>query len=170
MTVYRRKLGMTSDGRRPSFHQVTDELRETVVDSGVSNGICVVSTHHTTCSMMVQEASFDLTYNGLEFLQQDLWDVIEAVVPTSRVEGQYRHPGPKLTAFSAEHGESARETLNTDAHLRSALLGRSESIPVVDGELDLGRFAHVYFVDFDQTRSREREISFTVIGETGSPS
>lgn len=165
MTVYRQIVKVTSDGRRPSFHQVTEELREAVVASGVHNGISVVSTHHTTCSVMVQEASFDRTYNGLEFLQQDLWDVIEAIIPTSRVEGQYRHPGPELTAFSAEHGETARQTLNTDAHLRSALMGRSETIPVVDGQLDLGLFAHVYFIDFDQTRSRDREISITVIGE-----
>ena len=164
MIVFRRTIGATSDGRRPSFHQITEEARRTVAESGVRDGMCVVSTHHTTCSVMVQEASFDTTYNGLEYLQQDLWDVIEEIVPTSRVEGQYRHPGPKLTEFSAEHGESARETLNTDAHLRSAIMGRSESIPVVAGELDLGSFAHIYFIDFDQTRSRQREISISVMG------
>lgn len=114
---------------------------------------------------MIQEASFDVTYNGLEYLQQDLWDVFEKIIPTTRVEGQYKHPGPELTEFSRQHGEDKHETLNTDAHLRSAILGRSESLPISDGRLDLGQFAHIYFVDFDQTRSRDREIAVRVLGE-----
>ena len=75
------------------------------------------------------------------------------------------HPGPKLTEFAAEHGEDKPQTLNTDAHLRSAFLGRSETIVVKKGEPDLGKFGHVYFVDFDQTCAREREIQIQLIGE-----
>ncbi|MGB3483497.1 MAG: secondary thiamine-phosphate synthase enzyme YjbQ [Mycobacterium sp.] len=165
MVIHSRTLNTTSHGRRPSFHQLTDGVKETVAESGVKEGICVISTHHTTCSVMIQEASFDTTYNGLEFLQQDLWDVFEKIIPTSRVEGQYKHPGPELTEFSRQHGEEKHETLNTDAHLRSAFLGRSETLPVIDGQLDLGQFAHVYFVDFDQTRSRNRQVSVRIIGE-----
>ena len=44
-------------------------------------------------------------------------------------------------------------------------MGRSESIVVIDGKMDLGSFAHVYFVDFDQTRSRTRTVQVQVIGE-----
>ncbi|MBQ2770550.1 MAG: YjbQ family protein [Clostridia bacterium] len=91
--------------------------------------------------------------------------MFEAIIPTCRKEGQYMHPGPILTQFSAEHGEDKPETLNTDAHLRSAIMGRSESIVVIDGKMDLGSFAHVYFVDFDQTRSRTRTVQVQVIGE-----
>lgn len=168
MTVHREVIQVTSDGRRPSFHQLTDRVRRAVADSRVADGLCVVSTHHTTCSVMVQEASFDTTLNGLEYLEQDLCDVFDRIVPPCRTDGQYRHPGPLLVEFSGQHGETPRQTLNTDAHLRSALLGRSEAIPVVGGLPDLGTFAHVYFVDFDQTRSREREISVVVMGETGA--
>lgn len=75
------------------------------------------------------------------------------------------HPGPKLTEFSREHGEDKPETLNTDGHLRSAFLGRSESIVVADGSLDMGKFGHVYFVDFDQTHTRTRQIQVQIIGE-----
>ena len=75
------------------------------------------------------------------------------------------HPGPELTKFSALHGEDKPQTLNTDAHLRSALLGRSESVVVVDGKLDLGKFGHIYFVDFDQTCAREREVQVQILGE-----
>jgi len=56
-------------------------------------------------------------------------------------------------------------SLNTDAHLRSVLLGRSESIPIVDGKLELGEFGRIYFADFDQVRARERTVRFQVVGE-----
>jgi thiamine phosphate synthase YjbQ (UPF0047 family) len=144
---------------------ITDQVGEIVNRSGVKNGICVVYSHHTTCSVITQECSFDEAYTGLEYLQQDLADIFEKIIPTCRKEGQYMHPGPKLTEFAAQHNESKSETLNTDAHLRSVLLGRSESVVIIDGRLDLGEYGHIYFVDFDQTRSRERQVQVQVIGE-----
>ena len=75
------------------------------------------------------------------------------------------HPGPKLTEFSAQHGEDKPQTLNTDGHLRSVFLGRSETIVVADGALDLGKFGHIYFIDFDQTCSRSREVQVQIMGE-----
>ncbi len=165
MNIFREAIQLTSTGMRPTFHMVTQQVKETVSRSGIQNGICVVCTHHTTCSVTVQECSFDETYTGLEFLQQDLLDVFEALIPTCRREGQYMHPGPKLTEFSKAHGEDKPETLNTDAHLRSAMMGRSATLIVVDGEPDLGSFGHVYFIDFDQTRPRERTLQIQVMGE-----
>lgn len=165
MTVHRESFKKESTGYRPTYHMVTDQAREIVKNSGVKNGICVVSTHHTTCSVMTQECSFDKTYTGLEYLQQDLTDIFENIIPTCRKEGQYMHPGPELTQFSWEHGESKPETLNTDAHLRSVFIGRSVTIQVVDGELDLGSFGHIYFIDFDQTRPRTRQVDVMVMGE-----
>jgi len=165
MKVLRETLQAKSTGIRPTFHTITDQVCELVKKSSVKEGICVVYTHHTTCSVMTQECSFDKAYTGLEYLQQDLTDIFEKIIPTCRKEGQYMHPGPELTAFSAIHGEDKPETLNTDAHLRSVLLGRSETIVIADGELDLGKFGHIYFVDWDQTRAREREIQIQIIGE-----
>ena len=114
---------------------------------------------------MIEEESFDTAYTGLTYLQQDLTDVFEKMIPTCRKEGQYMHPGPELTIFSAQHGEDKPGTLNTDAHLRSSIMGRSESIPIFDGSLDLGEFGHIFFVDFDHTRARERQVSIHIIGE-----
>lgn len=165
MKTVRESFHAVSTGIRPTFHTITEKVQEIVNHSGIENGICVVYSHHTTCSVMIQECSFDLTYTGLEYLQQDLLDVFEEIIPTCRKEGQYMHPGPELTRFSAEHGEDKPQTLNTDAHLRSALLGRSETIVIADGQLDLGKFGHIYFVDFDQTCARERLIQVQIIGE-----
>ncbi len=165
MKMARETITVQSTGMRPTFHCVTEMVADALRRSGVQNGICVVYTHHTTCSVMTQECSFDKCYNGLEFLQQDLVEVLENIIPTCRREGQYLHPGPELTAFSARHGEDKPQTLNTDAHLRSGLIGRSETIVVADGQLDLGKFAHLYFVDFDQTCARQRQIQVQILGE-----
>ena len=165
MIIFREEIKVVSPGIRPAFHTITDEVRDIVKRSGVKNGICVVYSHHTTCSVMMQECSFDKTYTGLEYLQQDLCDIFENIIPTCRKEGQYMHPGPELTEFSRSVGEDKPYTLNTDGHLRSVFLGRSETVIVMDGDLDLGEFGHLYFVDLDQTRGRERTIQVQVMGQ-----
>jgi thiamine phosphate synthase YjbQ (UPF0047 family) len=45
------------------------------------------------------------------------------------------------------------------------LVGRSETIVVINGKLDLGEFGKIYFIDFDQTRARTRTVQIQVIGE-----
>ena len=86
--------------------------------------------------------------------------------PACRHEGQYLHPGPKHIAHAVGNlGEEAWWSLNTDAHIRSGFIGRSETIPVVGGRMELGEFGRIYFVDFDAMRPRDRTVHFTVMGE-----
>lgn len=165
MKVYRETYKVQSTGIRPTFHMVTDEVKEIVKRSGVKDGICLVYSHHTTCSVVTQEDAFDKSYTGLDYMQQDLVDIFEKIIPTCRREGIYMHPGPEATVFAAEHGEDKTGVINTDAHLRSMFMGRSETIPIVDGALDLGSFGHIYFIDFDWTRARERTVFVQIIGE-----
>lgn len=165
MKIVRKAFKVHSTGMRPTFHTVTERVKEIIVQSNVKAGICVVYSRHTTCAVMIDEDSFDKAYTGLTYLQQDLTDVFEKIIPRCRKEGQYMHPGPELTVFAAEHGEDKPGTLNTDAHLRSSIMGRSETIPITDGNLELGEFGHIYFVDFDHTRAREREVIVQILGE-----
>ena len=165
MKQHREIIALNTVGGRPSFHKITEEVQEIVNKSGVMNGICVVYSCHTTCSIITQEFSHDINYAGLEFIQQDLVDVLEKIVPTCRKEGQYMQPGPLLTEYAKSIDEPKWQCLNTDGHLRSALIGRSESFGIVDGKIDLGRFGQIYFIDFDQTRPRERRATIQIIGE-----
>lgn len=163
--VYKESFRVQSDDKMCTFHNVTEQTREMVKRSGVRDGIAVVYSHHTTCCVITQECAFDRSMTGLETLQQDLVDVFEAIVPTCRREGLYLHPGPKALQFAEEHGEDARGCHNTDAHLRSSIVGRSETIVIDGGKLDLGEFGFIYFIDFDQTRARERTVQVMIIGE-----
>jgi secondary thiamine-phosphate synthase enzyme len=165
MATHHESFTIQSD-RRPTFHDVTATVKEVVKRSGIRNGITVVYSQHTTCSVLIQEESHDENYWGTKFILQDLVEVLEKLVPTCRTEGQYLHPGPKHIAHATGNlKEEASWSLNTDAHLRSCLLGRSESIPLVDGELELGQFGVIYFADFDQVRARQRTVRVQVVGD-----
>lgn len=166
MKIYRGTVNLQSEDHRPDFHNVTNDVKRIIEDSGVKNGICVVYSHHTTCSVMIQECSHDLNYFGREYLQQDLNNIMEKFIPTCRTEGQYLHPGPKHIEFALSiPGEEAKGSLNTDAHLRSSFFGRSETIPIVDGKPSLGDFGFVYFIDWDQVRERKRVCEIQILGE-----
>lgn len=163
--VYREAIKLQSNDKVCTFHNVTAQTKEIVERSGIKNGIVVVYSHHTTCSVITQEAAFDVSMTGLETLQQDLVEVFENIIPTCRKEGMYLHPGPKALKFAEEHDEDARGCHNTDAHLRSSIIGRNVTIVMADGEMDLGEFGYIYFIDFDQTRARQRTVQVMIIGE-----
>jgi secondary thiamine-phosphate synthase enzyme len=167
MRVYHESFTIQSD-RRPTFDDVTDQVQLALCNSGISDGLLVVFSQHTTCSVLIQEASDDLNYWGTELLMQDLVNTLEKIIPTCKTEGQYLHPGPKHIQAAAGRAEEPFWSLNTDAHLRSVLLGRSVTIPVVNGDLLLGEFGRVYFADFDQVRARQRTVRVQVLGESGS--
>lgn len=166
MTVHYEKFQLQSEGLHPTFHDVTVQVNEVIAKSKVKNGMCLVYSGHTTCSVMTQESSHDKTYFGLEFLQQDLCDILEDMIPTCRTEGQYMHPGPEHIKFALSiPGEEEKFCLNTDAHLRSVFFGRSVTLPIVDGKVQLGLFGHIYFIDWDQVRGRSRTCQVMVMGE-----
>ena len=150
----------------PAFNDVTDRVTQVVSESGITDGIAVVYSQHTTCSVLIQEDSIDTTLRGTKYVLQDLLNVLDAVIPPCTREGQYLHPGPQCVRHSVDVvGEAPAWTLNTDAHLRSCLLGRSESIPIVSGKLLLGEHGHVYFADLDGTRPRKRVVHVQVVGD-----
>ena len=166
MKVYHKSFTVISDKFKPVFHDVTEKAQEIVSESGVKNGIAVVYSQHTTCSVIIQEDSYDTTLDGTKYLFQDLIDVFEKIIPRCRREGDYLQPGPKLLKHAVEDlGEKPEWSLNTDAHLRSCIIGRSEAIPILNGKLELGKFGRIYFGDFDCVRKRERIVHVMIIGE-----
>ena len=163
--IYKESFKLESRHRAVSFHDVTDKVKEIFAASKIKDGIVVVYSHHTTCSVITQECAFDMSMTGLETLQQDLVNVFEKWIPTQRSEGMYLHPQKKALDFAEEHGEDNFGCHNTDAHLRSSIIGRNVPIVTVDGEMDLGEFGRIHFIDWDQTRGRTRTVQVMIIGE-----
>ncbi len=163
--VVQKEIALQSRGWIPTFHDISREVMEIVKESGIKNGTCSVVSHHTTCSVMIQECSHDIDSFDIEYLQHDLLDIMRKLIPDYSEEGQYRHPGPIHTQFGRYVNEPGDFTsMNTDGHLRSAFFGRSEVITVKDGVLDAGEFAHIYFIDWDHVRARKRQVNVTVMG------
>ena len=163
MTTVHHSFTLQSD-RRPTFHDVTDEVAQYVSSTGLTDALVTVYSQHTTCSVLIQEQSDDVTYWGTQAILQDMVGGLSTLFPTCEAEGQYLHPGPEhIRIAQAERDEEPVWSLNTDAHLRSVMLGRSVAVPLRDGQLDLGEFGRIYFADFDQVRARERTVRVCVV-------
>lgn len=170
MTVYSAKLNLKSHGNRVVYHEITNEIKEHVNKSGISEGICVVTSPHTTCSVIFEEHSYDQDFHGYDYLQLDLNTVLEDLIPECKTEGQYNHPGTNhikvgLNDFKGEISPEAYTMLNTDAHLKSTLLGTSETFIIEKKTMQIGKVGYIYFIDWDQLRSRERTCHIKIIGE-----
>jgi secondary thiamine-phosphate synthase enzyme len=151
---------------RQEFFDVTDQVTALVAESGITTGIVVAYTQHTSCCVLIQEESEDVTYYGTQLILQDTLNVFAKIAPPVRNEGQYLHPGPIHIRNAAElRGEHPSWGLNTDGHIISSILGRSETIPIEDGHAVLGEFGRVYFGDLDSVRGRDRRVSVTVMGQ-----
>lgn len=150
---------------RPEFFDVTPQFEEFVAGTGVRDGLALAYSAHTSCCVVLQEESEDVTYYGTQLLLQDTLNVLAKIAPPTRHEGQYLHPGPIHIRNAGElRGERPEWGLNTDGHIISSILGRSETVPLVDGALVLGEFGRVYFGDLDAVRARTRTVHFQVLG------
>ncbi|MBS4207881.1 YjbQ family protein [Bacillus sp. FJAT-50079] len=170
MIVVTRTLKFESEGHQVTYHNITEEVRKIVAESGVEEGICTVVSPHTTCSVIFEELSYDKTFRGYEYLQQDLNELMDKLIPKCEVEGQYHHPGPEhvrvgLEEFKGKISPEAYTMLNTDAHLRSTLLGTSETFIIERSELQIGLVGYIYFIDWDQNRKRKRSCKVQILGK-----
>ena len=84
MSVYHESFKVKNNNHKPIFHDVTEKVKEIVSNTNIKNGIVVVYSQHTTCSIIIQEESHDVTMDGTKFLMQDLLDVLEKIIPTCK--------------------------------------------------------------------------------------
>lgn len=173
MTVYKEQLQLQSHGGTPSYINVTPQVREAIEKSGIQEGICVVISPHTTCGVFFEEFVHDYTEDGTEFLQVDLNDALSKIIPDHNSADQYTYPGPKHyeevekwpDAEAYLPGGDRTALFNGDAHLRSTIIGSSQTFEVAEGKLGVGVTGYVYFVDFDRTHPRNRKCKVIVMGE-----
>lgn len=173
MGVYKEQLNLQSHGGSPSYINITQQVKEVIERSGIKEGICVVISPHTTCSVFFEEYVHDHVDNGDDFLQTDLNDVLDRIVPKQLDPSQYHYPGPEHFAAVKSWPNAAAylpnddisDLYNGDAHLRATILGSSQTFEVAEGKLGVGVTGYVYFVDFDRTHPRKRKCSVIVIGE-----
>lgn len=108
--------------------QITDDIKELVIKSGIKDGVAVVFTPHTTASVLLFE-------NNDPNLSRDFLKKMGEFAPA---EAKYAHIGD-----------------NAHAHIKSGALGGSVSLIIEDANIILGRWQGVYLADFDGPRERE---------------
>ena len=107
---------------------ITSEVTEAIAESGVNEGLCMVYCPHTTAAITINENSDpDVRTDFISGLDQTF---------------------PDLATFLHAEG-------NSDAHLKSSVVGASELIIVTGGKPLLGTWQGVYFCEFDGPRNRK---------------
>jgi secondary thiamine-phosphate synthase enzyme len=115
-------------------------VRDVVVRSGVRHGQATVYTPHTTTSVVINESETG-------FLN-DYRRLISSVVPD---DVYYEHDDHSVRTENLQEDEY----LNGHSHVRQLLVGQpSVTVPVVEGEVILGQWQRVLFVELDQARER----------------
>jgi secondary thiamine-phosphate synthase enzyme len=131
---------------------VTGDLRDAVARSEVKNGMALVYSPHTTCAITINERESGFF--------EDFSKRLEELVPS---EGPYyRHDDLSIRTEGLE--DDPHDIPNGHSHVRAALLSSSsQAIPIVDGDLLLGRYQKVFFCELD--RARERKVFIQVLGD-----
>ena len=127
-----------STSKKQELIDITDKINNIIKKSKVKNGICNVFAAHATAAIIINE-NYDPN------ICLDLIDALNKLIP----KGIWLHD---------------RIDGNADAHLKSAILGPSETIPIKNGKLDLGTWQGVAFCELDGPRSNRR-IIVTIIGD-----
>jgi len=136
--VVNRRVPLNS-GAATEFIDVTDEVAAVVEESGVRDGVVVVYAQHTTAGVAINEAE--------PLLLGDMCRMLERFA--SR-EDEYQHDDLTIRTVNLEPNERA----NGHAHCQRLFVGASESIPVADGEVQLGKWQRIFFVELDGPRPR----------------
>jgi secondary thiamine-phosphate synthase enzyme len=123
---------------REALVDITRQVTDAVRRCGYRNGLVNVYAQGATAAIMVQE-------NWDESVQTDVVNLLRQMIP----RGVWLH--------DAQDG-------NGDSHLKAGLVGPSESIPLIDGQLGLSRWQNIFFCEFDGPR-RDRQVVCTIMGE-----
>jgi secondary thiamine-phosphate synthase enzyme len=113
---------------RNEFLDITDRIKDAVYNSNVKSGIAVVYTPHTTAGITINE-------NADPSVKRDIINFLNKKIP---YHGDYKHMEG-----------------NADSHIKSSLIGCSETLIIEDGKILLGTWQGIFFCEFDGPRRRE---------------
>lgn len=116
---------------RNEWIDISSEVQKVVSDKGMKAGYCLLFVPHTTAAVTINEGADPL-------VKADILSALSRLIPAGA---------------SYEHLEG-----NSDAHIKSSLVGASAMVPVHRGKLVLGTWQSIYFCEFDGPRNRRLHI------------
>jgi secondary thiamine-phosphate synthase enzyme len=138
MRVYHNELAVAT--KRKGTYEITDVVQEKIDKSGVWNGIATVFVQHTSCSLTMME-------NAAPAARRDVERFFEKLVPE---DADY------------EHDDEGPDDM--PSHIRMVLTCTSESMPIVDGKMQLGTWQGLFLFEHRREPHR-RKVSVTIIGK-----
>ncbi len=136
MRSYTKYLLFNTKNRREII-RITDEVRKAVEESGIREGLCLVSSMHLTASVVIQDNE--------RGLHEDIFQWLENLAPYKK---DYKH-----------HRTSED---NADAHLKNLLTHLQVVLPITNGKLDLGPWQEIFYFEFDG--QRPKRVIIKIIG------
>lgn len=141
MKVYSGKIRLNTTEKKHAL-RITDQVEALVHESKIQEGMVLISTGHTTASVVLSNPDHNL--------EIDLLDTISQIVPD---KDTYKHN-------KGSYGKNAA------AHIQSSILGSTVTLPVSKGRLALGEWQTIYFMELDGPR--KRLISIKIMGSNES--
>jgi len=133
---YTKYLTFNTKNRRELI-KITQDVEKAVRESGVNEGLCLVSAMHLTASVIIQDDE--------EGLHEDIWNWLENLAPFKE---DYKHH---------RTGED-----NADAHLKNLLTHLQVVLPITNGKLDLGPWQEIFYAEYDG--QRPKRVIIKIIG------
>src|SRR3990172_5530144 len=130
----------------PQFVDITDKVMDAIRDAGLRDGFAVVFAKHMTAAIRINEAE--------PHLIRDMERMLENIAPSCHdyAHNRYAHA---ISTNGERH--------NGHAHCQHLLLGASEAVPIVGGELSVGQWQRIFLVELDH--ARDREVAVHLVGE-----
>lgn len=122
--------------KHAALYDITEQVSNLVKNSKIRSGLVNVYAQGATAAIMIQE-------NWDDSVQTDVVNLLNKLIPN----GEWLH--------DAQDG-------NGDAHLKAGIVGPSETVPVINGELGLSTWQNIFFCEFDGPREK-RNIVLTIL-------
>lgn len=119
---------------RTEFIDITSEVEKIINGSNVKNGVCYLYVPHTTAGITINEGADPSVV-------KDIQTTLNRLVPNN---------------LNYSHTEG-----NSDAHIKSTLVGVSKVVPIDNGRLALGTWQSIFFCEFDGARNRTVIVKIT---------
>lgn len=120
------------------YINITDEVQEIVTESGIQEGMVLVSAMHITAGIYVNDAESGLIADIDKWLEE-------------------------LAPFDINYKHHRTGETNGDSHLKSLLIGHEVIVPITNGKLDFGTWQQIYYAEFDG--QRRKRVIVKVMGE-----
>ena len=139
MRVYHDQLEVRTNGK--GTYEITDDVRRRIDKCGIRSGMLTVFVKHTSCSLVIME-------NADPTARHDLEEFFNRLVPED--------------ADYFTHGSEGSDDM--PSHIRMALTRTSETVPIIDGEMQLGTWQGIFLFEHRRASHRRKD-ALTIIGE-----